>query len=465
MKQFLTVILLSGFAFSLFAQSHFNTSLHKTREGKNTAYKIVNGGMETITNIPMSQLACQKCHSTTEFYPNGDPIDPNTYAPDCKDCHDFVQGTTVLQQTCLNCHNRQVYERAAYPNMDVHQNANMECIDCHSKEEIHGDDGIAYTSLKESGAVKVECVDCHTNLPTNSSHSIHNATVDCAACHAVSVLTCAGCHFETVVATGKNRAINQIKDYRLLVKKNGKIRLGGFMTHSFDGKTNYIISSYHSHIIKKNATTCADCHYNMGGTNVAIGEYNSTGQISMATWNPTTKKIVGPTGVVPIPADWKTSLKMDYVTYTGDPTIFPSDPTLWVYLKSETDNSHLFFCEPLDSSTLAKLGFTRFPNSVELIDNNIPSEFALYQNYPNPFNPSTTIRFALQETGKVTVSVYDIQGRLVKSLVNNSEQSAGTYEVNWDGTDSNGNKVTSGIYFTKMSAGSFHQTHKMVLMK
>lgn len=367
MKNVITIVFVFFISASLFGQASFNTSLHKTREGKNTAYKVENGGMESITNIPMSNLACQKCHSTTEKYPNGDPIDPATYTPGCNDCHNFAAGSSVPQQVCISCHNRQNYEMQAYPdtsaNGDVHRKAGLSCTACHTKAEVHGDDGIAYSALKEPGAIKVSCVDCHSSLPANTSHSIHNATVDCAACHAVSVLTCAGCHFESVVASGKNRAINQIRNYRLLVKKEGKIRLGGFMTHSFDGKTNYIISSYHSHVITKNATVCSDCHQNIGGTNAAITEYNNTGYITMTKWNSTTKKIAGPSGVVPIPADWKTSLKMDYVTYTGDPTVFPGDPNLWVYLKSETDNSHMFYAEPLDSSTLAKLGFTRFPGT------------------------------------------------------------------------------------------------------
>lgn len=469
MKNIITLVFMFLISTSLFGQAFFSTSLHKTREGKNTAYKTENGGMEQITGIPMSQLACQKCHSTTETYLNGDPIDPNTYQPSCNDCHNFAAGNTVTQQTCKSCHNRQVYEIAAYPdslaNGDVHRKAGMTCLSCHTKAEVHGDDGVAYASLKEDGAIQTECVDCHTNMPVNTSHTIHSATVDCAACHAVSVLTCAGCHFETVVAIGKNRAINQIKNYRLLVKKDNKIRLGGFMTHSYQGKTNVIVSSYHSHVITKNATTCASCHQNMGGTNAAITEYNNTGRMTMTTWNPTTHKIVGPSGVVPLTGDWKTAFKLDYVTYTGDSTILPGDPNLWVYLKSESDNAHLFYCEPLDSSTLAKLGFTRFPTSVERVDNNIPASFSLEQNYPNPFNPSTTIRFSIPQSEIVSIEIYDVQGELIKTLIKNSDQSTGTFELKWDGKDNSGKIVPSGIYFTRMSAGKFNQVQKMVFLK
>lgn len=456
MKQKLTVFLLL-LSVSVFAQQNISTSLHYTRAGKNTAYRSENGGMQLITNIPMSQLACQKCHSTTGFYPNGNPINPATYAPSCDDCHNFMTGTTVLEQTCLNCHNRQVYERQAYPNMNVH--ANLTCMNCHSKQEIHGDDGVAYISAKQPGAVKVKCIDCHPNPASNPSHNVHNAKVDCAACHAVSMLTCAGCHFETVVATGKNRAINQIKDYRLLVKKDGKVHLGGFVTHSYNNKSNYIISSYTSHIIKKNATTCGDCHNNMGAGVPAITEYNNTGSVTMAKWNPTTKKIVGPTGVVPLVSDWKTAFKVDHVTYTGDPNIFPSDPNLWAFLKSTTDNSHLYYCEPLDSSTLAKIGVTRFPSSVEIIDNNLPSQFVLKQNYPNPFNPETVIEFSLPQNSFVSIKVYDAVGNEVSELFR-GEKDAGNYKVNF-----NGQNLSSGIYYVKMNAGTFSNTIKMVLMR
>ncbi len=442
------------------AQANFNTSLHYTREGKNTAYRVENGGMQTITGIPMDSLTCQKCHSTTGFYPNGNPINPATYVPSCDDCHNFASGTSVAETTCLNCHNRQNYERQAYPGLDVHQNYGMTCLSCHTRQEIHGDDGIAYASLKEPGAIKVHCEDCHTPLPANSSHLTHNTKVDCAACHATSVLTCASCHFESLLASGKNRAINQLKNYRFLVKKDGEVRLGGFMTHTYNNMSNYIISSYHSHIIQKNATTCSDCHYNLGGSNVAIAEYNSTGFMTIATWDEGTKKIVGPSGVVPIPEDWKTALKVDYAVYNGDPNVFPSDPNAWAYLKSTTDNSHFFYAEPLDSATLSKLGFTRFPIGIVNTGNTIPVKFNLQQNYPNPFNPTTTISFDLPKTERVTLKVFDTIGREVETLINNETLSANTYHKRF-----NGEKLSSGVYILVLATPSYQQSCKMILMK
>lgn len=433
-------------------QSNFSTSLHSTREGKAYAYKAENGGMELITNIPMDNLACKKCHSTTGKYPNGDPIDKLTYAPSCKDCHDFSQGTTVAEQTCLNCHNRQVYERAAYPDADIHKTKGLTCKSCHSKAELHGDDGVKYNSIYEPGAIKVKCEDCHTPLPANTSHNIHAATVECAACHAVGVLSCASCHFETIVATGENRAINQLKNYRLLVKKEGgKIGIGAFMTHTYNGKTNYIINAYHSHAIQKNATTCADCHYNQGGTNVAIGEYNTTGKINMTRWNATTKKIMGPSGVVPLPSDWKTSLKFDFATYTGDPNLFPSDANAWTYLKSTVDNSHLFFCEPLDASTLTKLGFTTLPTGIEDF-----AQFNLLQNYPNPFNGLTYITYTLNRTSNVSLRIFDSSGRLIKTVAE-TRQNQGEHQVKLSATD-----LPIGFYYCKLEVNGKTAVKKMI---
>jgi len=93
------------------------------------------------------------------------------------------------------------------------------------------------------------------------------------------------------------------------------------------------------------------------------------------------------------------------------------------------------------------------------------ASFKLSQNYPNPFNPSTKIQFSLPQTEKVKLEIYDIQGNLVKSLVDYELYNTGNYAVVWDGIDNHGKKVSSGIYFAKMHAGKFAQTKKMSLVK
>ena len=89
----------------------------------------------------------------------------------------------------------------------------------------------------------------------------------------------------------------------------------------------------------------------------------------------------------------------------------------------------------------------------------LPKAYMLLQNFPNPFNPSTTIKYALPENEKVTIEIYDMLGREVAELVN-GEVEAGYHEVKFDASN-----LASGIYFYRMSAGSFIQVNKMLLLK
>ena len=97
----------------------------------------------------------------------------------------------------------------------------------------------------------------------------------------------------------------------------------------------------------------------------------------------------------------------------------------------------------------------------------LPKAFALSQNHPNPFNPSTTINYQIpDETGNVafTLNVYDIRGRLVKTL-DRGMKSPGYYSSFWDGTDNNGSQVSSGVYFYRFTSSAYNATRKMILLK
>ena len=94
----------------------------------------------------------------------------------------------------------------------------------------------------------------------------------------------------------------------------------------------------------------------------------------------------------------------------------------------------------------------------------IPDEFALHQNYPNPFNPVTTLRYDLPETDFVNITIYDMLGREVKTLINQT-QDAGYRSVIWDATNDYGKPVSAGIYLYQIHAGEYISTKKMVLLK
>jgi hypothetical protein len=89
----------------------------------------------------------------------------------------------------------------------------------------------------------------------------------------------------------------------------------------------------------------------------------------------------------------------------------------------------------------------------------VPKEFKLEQNYPNPFNPTTTISFAIPKNAAVSLKIFDVLGKEVKSLVN-EEMSPGNYSVSFDGSN-----LSTGIYYYRLKAGEFSRVKKLLLAK
>ena len=95
----------------------------------------------------------------------------------------------------------------------------------------------------------------------------------------------------------------------------------------------------------------------------------------------------------------------------------------------------------------------------------LPAAFSLADNFPNPFNPATTIQYALPEAADVELTVYNVVGQPVRTLVA-EHQSAGRYMVEWDATNDSGHSLSSGMYFYRLQAGGeFHEVKKMLLLK
>jgi hypothetical protein len=126
----------------------------------------------------------------------------------------------------------------------------------------------------------------------------------------------------------------------------------------------------------------------------------------------------------------------------------------------------------VDDSDYSIEGYTslyaqKISNETPINDSIIPSivNFQLIQNSPNPFNPSTNIKFIINETtNPYTLNIYNLKGQLVKTLVKGNLEK-GTHNIIWDGTDSNGKTVSSGIYLYSLSNGKSNQIKRMVLMK
>jgi len=138
------------------------------------------------------------------------------------------------------------------------------------------------------------------------------------------------------------------------------------------------------------------------------------------------------------------------------------------YVNTATIEWTIFVSDSIDTVEAVNAPFTLIVDGSEalkvLAEVLVPEVFALHQNYPNPFNPITTIRYDLPENSFVNINIYDLLGRQVKTLVNQT-QNAGFKSVQWNATNDNGKPVSAGVYLYQILAAEFVQTRKMVLLK
>jgi hypothetical protein len=114
-----------------------------------------------------------------------------------------------------------------------------------------------------------------------------------------------------------------------------------------------------------------------------------------------------------------------------------------------------------------KMSFVFFENgiNVDISGDKIPARFKVEQNFPNPFNPSTRIRFTLPRRGLVSVGIYNVDGKLVRTL-HDGVMDAGHHELVWDSRNNSGTDAASGVYFYKITAcGDYQDVRKMVLLR
>ncbi len=153
---------------------------------------------------------------------------------------------------------------------------------------------------------------------------------------------------------------------------------------------------------------------------------------------------------------WKTSLD-----HWNDDAVWGEgwEPYIGPWYELRYPQGHPYWPESID------LAFTlRHEIDTDVDEAPAPPEFGLKQNAPNPFNPTTTIRFSIPEAGNVRLTIHDMNGRVVRSLVS-GERNAGEFPVVWDGKDDSGRDVGSGLYFAHLRADDLTATQKMVLIR
>jgi hypothetical protein len=145
-------------------------------------------------------------------------------------------------------------------------------------------------------------------------------------------------------------------------------------------------------------------------------------------------------------------------TITIDSTTYLSLLSTGLTLTSADANVHL--------TPIFRPGSVAIQISTDVNDHDwpLPDAYALAQNYPNPFNPTTEIEFSLPTNGRVTLNVYNVLGQQVRQLVEGNLP-AGSHRVTFDARSSSGEPLSSGIYFYRLTAGTFAQTRKMLFVK
>jgi len=257
--------------------ANFETSLHHAIAG---IYGEFGRGAGEQFNLSIPE-GCTKCHIQS-----------------CDSCHkDFASypgspehGKKVEMDTCVECHHSRAgvnyvgylgsHEKKG-PSADIHHQLGLNCTDCHTPSEIHGD-GEVYSSEKE--AVKVRCEDCHnspgkvingmevTQFSTETpAHKIHEGKLDCSACHAGWMQTCYNCHLET-----KKVDKSYVDKFHLGVGYEGEIRPFYHQRVSKGNESYDRWVEWTPHTITKEAHNCSFCHENPellgeGRTGIILG--------------------------------------------------------------------------------------------------------------------------------------------------------------------------------------------------
>lgn len=229
-------------------------SLH--RQGNGLLVRQKTGRAGEVSGMPYSELACQNCH-----------------VAGCDSCHkvELKEQDTLAaaysvnaarnQDMCLQCHGREKAMRKVnekQQQQDVQVLQGMQCVDCHSTREMHGD-GVDYISMKQPGAMTTQCENCHEDIQPTEAHTAHGGKLDCKACHLRHVVSCMNCHFDTMVNKGVRKAM-PVSGWMFLMNYKDKVTAASTQTFVAKGKTFLMFAPHMSHAVMKQGRSCDGCH-------------------------------------------------------------------------------------------------------------------------------------------------------------------------------------------------------------
>lgn len=154
----------------------------------------------------------------------------------------------------------------------------------------------------------------------------------------------------------------------------------------------------------------------------------------------------------------------DYVQITGEMILgagSSDEAQNYTYTDCDIKSGNTYYYKLADVDFNGNINF-HVPISITI--EAVPTKYSLAQSYPNPFNPETAINYTLKEAGNVSLKIYNLQGRLVRTLVD-QKKPVGSYSVMWNGTDDNGILLASGVYYYTLKVNGFEETKKLTFMK
>jgi predicted CXXCH cytochrome family protein len=443
----------------------------------------------------LANIQCEACHGPGNNH-YGDTTAAHidkTLSPElCAYCHD--DGTHHFYPT-------QYYaSRHANPTT-LARGTNPTCARCHS--------GSGFIDFIEGGKAelttapplaKIACATCHDPHDATNEHQLRTLSATFANGVTISGIgpgaLCMNCHHARVEAVSyTNDYLNNLSHYGphhgpqgdMIAGMNGyqfgwkfpssphmQAAEGCIACHMAAAGANAdgSIQLFGSHSLnmvdpvsgKDNVAACEPCHGTSVGTSFDQKLFYVNGnadldgdgvanglQIEIQGLLNRVARLLPPLGDTTVVVDSSYTLLQAEAAYNWD--FVSEDRSLGVHNPEYAYSLLAVSLQKLDPTT-----------GIKLIDNTVPQTYSLDQNYPNPFNPTTTIKYTIPKEGNVKIQIFDITGRLVTTLVNANE-ATGTYSVTWNGRNSGGEAVSSGIYLYRLQANDFVSVKKMVMLK
>ena len=391
-------------------------------------------GTTVVTTYTLDQ--CVRCHDGQAFvnFTQGRSFDRRTASGysrlartpiNCQTCHDpHTAGLRTVPASSDTLAN-------GYNYTGVNFGTGKTCVNCH-KYRRYGDREVLSNMSTHWGPHYLGITDVFLGHGAAGVQGLVSG-------HKLVNNTCVGCHMQATPDTG-SVARDQIGMHTWK------------MSYTAPNNTKY-----------DNVTVCKSCHGNITKFDDIIAFMDYDGNGTKEAFVTEVENIKNRLARALPPYGTET---IDRTAIAASPDSLKLKKAFWNYLYVKYEGSHgihnpSHVVNVLQQS-LILLGYS--PTGMELAESRVPGTFELSQNYPNPFNPSTEIRFSLARASDVRLDIYDIMGRVVATLIQ-EPMTAGYHKVTWEGKDNVGQRVTSGVYFYRITAGEFVATKKMVVIK